>query len=73
MQTSPQPIRITGQSGRLTKGIFTAGPFKGQRAITLDNGVFLPAGNPDPADRNFSEIFDDVFGDVFRAEKGGAA
>ena len=74
MQTSPQPIRITGQTGRLTSGIFTDGPFKGERAITLDNGMFLPAGAPDPSDRTTSDVVNDIFGQVFgEAMKGGAA
>ena len=72
MQTPQQPVDITARVGRLTAGIFNAGPFKGQRAITLDNGVFLPAGKAPT--QGFANLFDDVFGpDFAAARKGGAA
>ena len=70
MQTAPQPVRITGHHGRLTIGVFMAGPFDGQRAITLDAGVYLPAGLPDPSERTTSDVVNDIFG---AAMKGGAA
>lgn len=66
-----QPVRITGQHQRLTRGVFTDGPFKGQRAITLDDGIFLPAGDRDPSERSATEVFQEVWADVF-GKKGGA-
>ena len=77
MSTHPQPVNVTAQQGRLTAGVFTAGPFKGQRAITLDQGVFIPAGQAEGAEaakgalgKVFDEMFDNILG---RAHKGGAA
>lgn len=77
MQTTPQPVNVTARQGRLTAGIFTAGPFNGQRAITLDNGVFLPAGQAEGAEAAkgaFQKIFDETLGDIFGAgREAGAA
>lgn len=72
MQGTPQPVRVTGRHQRLTRGVFTAGPFKGQRAITLDDGIFLPAGERAPSERTATDVFEEVWANVF-GKKGGAA
>lgn len=43
MPRSNQPVIVTRQCAGFTTGVFHAGPFKGQRAISADGAQFLPA------------------------------
>jgi hypothetical protein len=77
MHTTTHPVTVTPRQGRLTAGVFTAGPFKGQRAIRLDDAAFLPAGQAEghaeakgAFGRVFAELFDDILGSK---RQGGAA
>lgn len=68
-------VRIAGQTGRFTHGVFTSGAFAGQRAISNDGRTYLPAGKATPTELKpmFSDVFSDIFGDIFSGAPGRAA
>lgn len=76
MQTQPHPVQTTARCGRLTAGVFIAGPFRGQRAIALDDGVYLPAGkaeNFEEAKASFTRTFSDLLNGFTGTDRQGGA